>query len=270
MAMSRQGTAYDLTGPAGAPVVVLIHGLGLTRASTWGAIAPVLAENFQVLTYDLLGHGQTVLPQGDISLSALAEQLVELLEDCGINQAAMVGFSLGGMINRRLAIDYPKLVLALVILNSPHKRTAEAQKLVEARANDTSTGGPAANLDETIARWFTEAYIRDHRSAVASVRDVILSNNPGNYAAHRRVLAKGVIELIGPNPPITQPTLVMTCENDSGSTPAMAHAIASEIVGAKTSIVPTLQHLGLIERPRLFIEPVQDFLIQTLTAEQTI
>ena len=269
MALSRQGTAYDLTGPVGAPIVALIHGLGLTRASTWGAIAPVLAQKFQVLTYDLLGHGQTALPQGDVSLSALAAQLVGLLDDLGIDRAALVGFSLGGMINRRMAMDHPERVSALAVLNSPHERTVEAQKLVEARAKDTGAGGPAANLDETLARWFTDAYRRDHRSAVAAVRDVVLANDPGNYAAHRRVLASGVIELIRPAPPITQPTLVMTCENDTGSMPAMAHAIASEIVGARTIIVPTLQHLGLIERPRLFTEPVQNFLIQILTVGQT-
>lgn len=269
MALSHKGTAYDLTGPVSAPVVALIHGLGLTRASTWGAIAPVLAQRFQVLTYDLLGHGQTALPEEKVSLSTLAAQLFGLLDDLGINRAALVGFSLGGMINRRMAMDYPERVSALVVLNSPHERSAEAQKLVEARAKDTGTGGPAANMEETLVRWFTDAYRRAPQSAVAAVRDVVLANDPGNYAAHRRVLASGVIELIRPDPPITQPTLVMSCENDTGSTPAMAHAIASEIVGARTMIVPALQHLGLIERPDLFTEPMQDFLIRALKAGRT-
>lgn len=269
MALSRQGTAYDLTGPEGAPVVALIHGLGLTRASTWGAIAPVFTQKFRVLTYDLLGHGQTALAQDYVSLSTLSVQLFRLLDDLVIDRVALVGFSLGGMINRRMAMDHPARVSALAVLNSPHERTAEAQKLVEARARDTGAAGPAANLDATMARWFTGAYRRDHPNAVAAVRDVVLANDPGNYAAHRRVLASGVTELIRPTPPIMQPTLVMTCENDTGSTPAMSHAIASEIVGAKTIIIPTLQHLGLIENPRLFTDPVQDFLIQTLTAGQT-
>jgi pimeloyl-ACP methyl ester carboxylesterase len=74
------------------------------------------------------------------------------------------------------------------------------------------------------------------------------------------VLAAGVTELIRPVPPITHPTLVMTCENDTGSTPAMSHAIASEIAGAETIIVPGLQHLGLLERPELFTGPTKDFL----------
>ena len=52
--------------------------------------------------------------------------------------------------------------------------------------------------------------------------------------------------------------------NDSGSTPAMAHAIAAEIPGARTAIVPALQHLGLMEDPEAFAAPTLDFLKRTL------
>lgn len=264
MPITLDGTAYDLTGPEGAPVVVLIHGLGLTRASTWRQIAPLLAQDFRVLSYDLCGHGQTALPTGDVTLPRLGAQLIALLNTLQIAQAALVGFSLGGMINRRCAMDHPGRVSALAILNSPHDRGPAQQKLVEDRARDTAAGGPAAGIDVTLARWFTERFRQDHPEQVAAIREVVLANNPDNYAAHRHVLAKGVIELIRPEPPLTHPTLVMTCENDSGSTPAMSHAIAREIDGAETVIVPALQHLGLIEDPAAFARPVQDFLTRVL------
>lgn len=257
---SLGGTAYDLTGPGDAPVVALIHGLGLTRGSTWGAVAPALATRFRVLRYDLLGHGDTALPDRPPSLTTLSEQLIGLMDGLGIGQAALVGFSLGGMINRRLAMDHPDRVSALAILNSPHERGEEQQKLVEARAADTAAGGPGANIDVTLARWFTDGFRRDHPQAVEAVKQIVLRNDPDNYAGHRMVLAAGVTELIRPAPPITHPTLVMTCENDSGSSPSMSHAIASEIARAETIIVPGLQHLGLIEQPGAFRAPVMDFL----------
>jgi len=265
MAVSKQGTAYDLTGPLDAPAVVLIHGLGLTRGSTWGEIAPLLARDYRVLAYDLLGHGETALPDGPVTLTTLSEQLIALMDELGIERAALVGFSLGGMINRRCAMDHPGRVSALVILSSPHDRGEEQQQIVEQRARDTAAGGPAAGIDVTLARWFTESFRRDHPDRVAAIRDIVLANDPANYAAHRQVLAEGVRELIAPKPPIALPMLVMTCEHDSGSTPAMSHAIAAETPGAESHIVPQLQHLGLIEQPALFSQPVLEFLNRVLS-----
>ena len=92
-----------------------------------------------------------------------------------------------------------------------------------------------------------------------------MANDPVIYAQCRQVLASGVVELIRPAAPIVQPTLVMTAENDSGSTPAMAHAIASEMPGARTIIVPKLQHMALVEAPSQFTEPVLRFLDETLS-----
>ena len=259
MARSKTGTSYDLTGPLEAPVLVLVHGLGLTRA-TWAAFVAAFAAHYRVLSYDLPGHGDSALQQDRPSLTMLSNHLLALLNELHIARATIIGFSLGGMINRRAAMDHPGRVTALVVLNSPHERTPDAQRLVEDRAAQTDAGGPAATIDSTLARWFTPQFLQDAPDVVGKVRAVVLANDPGNYTRHRQVLATGVVELIRPVPAITTPTLVITCEHDSGSTPAMTHAIASEIIGAETLIVPGLQHLGLIERPDLFIQPILQFL----------
>ncbi len=259
MTRSTTGTAHDLTGSPDAPVLVLIHGLGLTR-STWDDVVPALARDYRVLTYDLCGHGESAAPQVKPSLTVLSEQLGTLLDELAIPRATIIGFSLGGMINRRFALDHPPRVTALVILNSPHERSPDAQRLVEERAALTSAGGPAATIDTTLERWFTPHFLTSSPKVVARVRATVLANDPASYTGHRQVLASGVTELIRPQPPITAPALVMTCDHDSGSTPAMAHAIAAEIAGAETVIVPGLQHLGLIERPELFIQPILRFL----------
>ena len=52
----------------------------------------------------------------------------------------------------------------------------------------------------------------------------------------------------------------MTCQNDSGSTPAMSQAIAQEIMDSELSILPKLQHLGLLEDPNAFAGPLLAFL----------
>lgn len=262
MPVSAQGTAYDLNGPEGAPVVVLIHGIGLTRQAVWAPIQRWLSRQFRVLSYDLPGHGESALPEGEVSLRTHAAQLIGLMDELGIGRAALVGFSIGGMINRRVAMDHPDRVSSLVILNSPHERGDEMQAQVEQQARD-SAGGAEATINTTLERWFTPGFRRDHRGVVNEIREVVLANHAANFAAHRIVLADGVKELIRPIPPIDKPTLVMTCENDSRSTPSMSKAIASEISGAEVEIVPELQHLGLIERPMLFGGRIEGFLEQT-------
>ena len=253
--VSRTGTAYDLSGPDDAPLAVLVHGLGLNR-HVWQWHETALSARYRVLSYDLFGHGETAPPPTAPSLSLFSEQLRDLLDELGIAVCTIVGFSLGGMINRRFALDHPERVSALAILNSPHERSAQAQRLVEDRAAQTAEGGPAATLDTSIERWFRADFRAARPEINALVRRWILANDPAVYAQCRRVLAEGVTELVRPDPPIAAPTLVMTAENDSGSTPAMAHAIASEIAGAETIVVPRLQHMGLVEAPASFTDPI--------------
>ncbi len=256
---ASNGSRYDLGGPAGAPHVALIHGLGLNR-QVWRDYVPRLRQRYRVLSYDLLGHGESARPPQKPTLSLFAGQLLELMDELDIERAALIGFSLGGMINRRVAMDYPDRVSALVILNSPHEREPDAQRLVEQRALDSAAGGPGATLDATIERWFTPEFRRDHPDYIDEVRAWVLANEPAVYAECREVLAFGVTELIRPEPPIDHPTLVVTCEFDGGSTPAMSQAIASEIGGASVVVVPGLRHMGLVENPSFFIGEIADFL----------
>jgi len=260
------GTVYDISGPADAPAVALIHGLGLTRR-TWDGLLPALASRYRVLTYDLFGHGESTEPPETPSLALYAEQLRALMDGLGLQTCALAGFSLGGMINRRFAIDHKHRTAALVILNSPHERGAEAQRLVEERAAASQAGGPGATLDATIERWFTPGFRAARPDVIAAIRALVLANDPRSYGQCRQVLAAGVVELIRPEPPIAVPALVMTCENDSGSTPAMTHAIAGEIAGAQAIVVPGLQHMGLVEEPALFAEPMLAFLDEVLASQ---
>lgn len=257
------GTAWELHGPEGAPAVALIHGLGLCRG-IWEGHLPALSARYRVLSYDLHGHGESAAPPETASLAVYARQLTGLMDALGIDRAAVVGFSIGGMINRRMALDFPKRLTALAILNSPHDRGEAAQAEVEARAAAVRADGPMATMEAALARWFTPDYRAAHPEVMERVRGWRRRVEPESYAQAAWVLANGVRELIRPDPPVAAPALVMTCENDTGSTPAMAHAIASEIEGAETRIVPGLRHLGLMEDPAAFTAPILDFLDRRL------
>ena len=259
MPISPNGTSFSDRGNPDNPAIILIHGLGLNR-STWGDYITPLSRHHRVISYDLFGHGDSAALSRTPDLTLFAQQIIDLMDCLGIEKSLLVGFSLGGMINRRLALDAPHRVAGLVILNSPHERGAEQQKLVERRAKTAASDGIEASIEQVMQRWFTPEFRKNNQAAVARARNILLANDLESYAACRIVLAAGVTELMKPTPPISCPALVMTCENDSGSTPKMARGIAAEIAQSSLIILPKLQHLGLIERPNLFIKPIEDFI----------
>lgn len=261
-AFTSDGTAYEVSGnPDGVPLI-LIHGLGLSRA-TWDGFMAELNPHFHVVRYDLFGHGASSLPPKEPDLTLFSEQIITLMDELGWAKAVMVGFSLGGMINRRIALDHPDRVSGLVILNSPHERGNDEQAKVETRARMTAEEGISSTMEETLKRWFTPSFIASNPDQVDAVRQGVLANPLEAYAACRYVLAAGVVELIRPKTPIMAPSLVMTCAHDSGSTPAMSEAIAGEIPASTCVIIPDLQHMGLVERPDLFLPHMHQFLAKS-------
>lgn len=257
------GTAFDLYGPADAPVVVLIHGLGLCR-DMWADYISPLSAKYRVLNYDLWGHGKSAPTPQKASLRVYADQLADLMTALDIDQAVLAGFSIGGMINRRFAIDYPDHTQALIILNSPHDRGEDAQKAVETRASTVKEDGPLATLEAALTRWFTSEFRETHPDILQKIRDWREKVDPQSYAEAAWVLAAGVPELINPTPPIKAPSLVVTCEHDSGSMPDMTYAIGAEISEAKTHIISKYQHLGVLENPYQFLKLICRFLEETL------
>lgn len=255
---AEDGTVHDLTGPEGAPVVILIHGLGLNRAC-WQWLVPELSDRYRVLTYDLLGHGESGPPPPP-DLKTLADQLAALMDHLSIDRAAIVGFSLGGMIARRFAQDHPSRITVLGILHSPHKRTAEAQAAILARVEQAKAEGPSATVEAALVRWFTDAFRASNPQMMALVRSWVMANDPAIYPSIYRILATGIEEIIAPNPPIAIPTLVITGDEDYGNGSEMTHAIAAEIAGAEVLILPGLRHMAMAENPDAVNRPLIAFL----------
>ena len=250
-------TAWERHGSG--PPVVLIHGFGLNRAM-WQWQLPALTPHFSVLTYDLLGHGESAPPAETPSLAMFSRQLLGLLDRCGIERAALVGFSLGGMIARRAALDHGDRLSALAILNSPHDRSPAEREAVRKRVRQTEEQGPAANVEPALERWFTPAFRAEAPDTIALVRAWIMRNDPALYPQIYRVLAEGDAEIANGLERIACPTLVMTGEDDPGNTPAMAQAMAGLIPGARLVIRPGLRHMALAEAPEAVNAPLCAFL----------
>ncbi len=245
---TSDGTPFEWQGNG--PPVVLIHGLGLNR-HMWQWQVPALSEHYRVLTYDLIGHGESPNPQSIPDLRLFSQQLVRLLDEQEINRCAVMGFSLGGMIARRFAMDHADRITALGVLFSPHKRSESDQLAIEKRADQVQKLGPSSTVEAALERWFSTTFRHANPVTIDLVRQWVMSNDAEVYPKNYRVLAQGVAELISPETPIRCPALVMAGEEDPGQTPQMAYAIAAEICGARTEILAGLRHMALTEAPEI-------------------
>jgi 3-oxoadipate enol-lactonase len=257
------GTVFESAGEG--PPVVLVHGLGMTR-KMWDWQWPALTGRFQAVRYDLLGHGASDKPRDAYSLARFADQIAHLMDGLGIDRAALVGFSLGGMIVRAFALAHPERVTALAILNSAHGRTEEERAAILIRVEQVAREGPQATVDAALMRWFTPSYGASHPEVLDRVRRWILANDREVYPLIYRVLAEGDAELAEAVAAIRSPTLVMTGGEDHGNSPDMARRMAALIPGARCEIMPGLRHMGLAEEPEAFNGPLLSFLADALGA----
>ncbi|QBF27083.1 alpha/beta fold hydrolase [Pseudomonas tructae] len=251
------GTSYLATGQ-GQPVV-LIHGVGLNK-EMWGGQIVGLASNYQVIAYDMLGHGQSPRPAAGTGLPGYAAQLLELLEHLQVPQATIIGFSMGGLVARAFALHYPQRLAALVVLNSVFNRSAEQRAGVIARTAQAAEHGPDANAEAALARWFSREYQAANPAQIAAIRQTLASNDPQGYLTTYQLFATQDMYRADDLGSIQVPTLIATGEWDLGSTPDMSLQLARRIPGAQSVVLAEQRHMMPVESPRLVNQMLLDFL----------
>lgn len=253
------GTLYSEYGKQTDPALIMIHGLGLNK-DVWQWMIPALKDKYRVISYDLYGHGKSAKPTDTPSLSMFSKQLSGFMTFLKIDQATLIGFSLGGMIARRFAQDEPERTEGLVILHSPHQRSPQAQAAILNRVEQARKYGPLATVEAALERWFTLNFRISKPSVIDLVRSWVLANETDVYYKIYGVLAEGIDEIVTPDPAISCPTLVVTGDQDFGNGPEMSNAIAAEIAGSKVYILKGLRHMALAENPSLVNNLIIDFL----------
>lgn len=103
------------------PPVLLLHGFPQTHLM-WRGVAPLLARDFTVVCADLRGYGRSGCPRSDrdhapYAKRAMAEDMVEVMEQLGFPRFSVAGHDRGGRVAYRMALDHPDRVLRLAVLD---------------------------------------------------------------------------------------------------------------------------------------------------------
>ena len=234
-----KGTYYQLNKKKELPIV-LIHGVGLDN-EMW----KYQFNSFEntVLTYDILGHGKTPLGVGQVTFDDFSEQLINLIGELGIGKIHLVGFSIGSLIARNFATKHNDRLQTLTLLSSIFKRSNQQQKVVDDRFEKSKNSSKMSN--DALVRWFTEDYLKKNQEKSDWIISILSRNNMKNFNKIYELFVKHKDDEDFKK--IIAETLVMTGEEDVGSTPEMSKNLSKVIKNSKLKIIPKGKHLCSIE-----------------------
>jgi 3-oxoadipate enol-lactonase/4-carboxymuconolactone decarboxylase len=246
---------WRLEGAQGRPVLVLLNSIG-TDLSLWDRTLPYLLSAFRLLRIDTRGHGASDAPDGEYSLSMLADDVVAVMHDAGVDRAAIAGVSLGGMVAMQLALDHPERVsaLALICTSAAMDSVGWAARIDSVR--DQGTAGIAAMA---VGRFLSPPFAGRHPEVVDGMQRAIAAQSDAGYTgAAAAIRDMALIDRIGG---LDIPTLIVTASSDI-STPHAGHGehLIARITGALHQQVAG-GHLPPVEEPAALAAALYGFLL---------
>ncbi|CAM4318898.1 3-oxoadipate enol-lactonase 2 [Bordetella tumbae] len=245
----------------GAPLV-LLHGVGLDHR-LWDDLAPCLESDFEVLRYDLLGHGQAAPLRAAVTPEDFAKQLDRVLDQAGWNDAHLLGYSMGGLIAAHYAATRASRVQRLTLLSTVYQRTEAEATAVRARLDASTTQDAQASTAVSLARWFTPAYRETHETRVQEIGQRLLANDRDSFLHAYRMFVTG--DRLIDTHAIRCPVLVMTGSDDVGSTPRMSETLAADLPRAQLQIVAGQRHMLPVEAPATVAQALRGFFLPAST-----
>jgi 3-oxoadipate enol-lactonase len=250
---------YELSGKKGAQVVVLSHSLN-SSLLMWNPQMDALNPYFQVLRYDVRGHGASDAPSEAYTLELLGEDVIKLLDALGMDRVHFVGLSLGGMIGQYLALNDSHRLKSLALCDTAAVVPAEAQPIWQERIDKARRKGTEALLEETMERWFTPSFLKKNSKMVALVREQFLATPVSGYIGCAEAIRK--LNYLDRLSEIKIPTLVMVGEDDPGTPVSTSEAIHERISNSKLVILPSARHLSNVEQADAFNAALLKFLME--------
>ena len=241
MFRTDDGTPVWMSGAG--PTVVLIHGV-LVDHRMWARQVDALSAHYRVCCFDMLGHGEAPDPPGERVLDDFVRQTHDVVRQVSEEGPPVLGgFSMGGLIAQAYAVTHHAGLSGLILMSTVHDRTPEEAARVRARFDGNVSRGVENAIASGTRRWFKP---QDHEMHAAAIRDIQDLMRDGDFAAKRkahRVFVTSDPQVTGKLGAISCPTLVMTGEDDTGSTPRMARKMADAIPGAELRILDGQHHM---------------------------
>lgn len=143
--------------------VVLIHGMFSNLSIYYFNIAPVLAKHFHVVMYDLKSHGMSERFLDGYDLDNMSSDLMGLIDYLQLEKVHLVGYSFGGLIALKTALEYPDRVNQLVVMEAPDPQDEKARNIIDEYSKEFLEHYVANFTDTTKVQMGKRQMEKNHR-----------------------------------------------------------------------------------------------------------
>src|SRR5262245_6172618 len=253
------GIDIDYTDQGAGTPVILIHAYPLSKRM-WEDQLSALRHHCRVVTLDLRGFGDSDTGPEPYSMDQMAADVRGLMSALEIDEATIVGLSMGGYVSLALYRQYPEVIRALVLADTraaadTHEGRARRLKLAQKAERE----GAAAIAEELIPSLLGRTTLESRAAVVERVREIIKANSPEGIAGAQRGMA-GRRDSTYILPGIDFPVLIIVGAEDALIPIAEAEGFRDGIRGARLRVIAGAGHLSNLEQPDAFNGALIEFI----------
>lgn len=240
---------YDDVGVGHA--VVLIHGYPFNR-SLWTEQIEALTSRFRVVTPDLRGFGESDSSEGPVTMNRMAQDVAELMDQLGIEQAVICGLSMGGYVAMAFVKQFPSRVKALLLADTRAQAdTEEGKQTRQQQAEKALSEGMAGIADAMLPKLLTPDTVSKRPEVVKRVRDMMLRTKPQGAASALLGMAErdDQSEFIST---IRVPTMIVVGREDAITPLADSEKMQSKIAPSRLVVIENAGHVSNLEQTEQF------------------
>jgi pimeloyl-ACP methyl ester carboxylesterase len=243
--------AYTLSGNG--PAIVLLHGWMCNR-TFWKEQIHFLSKEHKVLAPDFRGHGNSDIPEGGYTIEQLSEDLAKIMNGLAINQAVVVGHSMGGMVAQQFCVNNREYVSGL-ILAATIAADLEDQLISKLIMADT----PLLGFRDAFLRYFKHWFSPDTDPHIVQwIKDQMLRTP--EQVGLSLVRSYFRFDLRADLPSLSMPTLIIGAAADGSALPVESKTLADVIPDAHFEIIEGSGHFPMLESPKAFNCKLKEYL----------
>jgi pimeloyl-ACP methyl ester carboxylesterase len=249
--LEREGTA---------PAVLCLHGFCQSSEYWAPTLERLAATGVRGLAPDLPGFGRSAAEPGPYTMTAMADAVVHLLDERGVDRIRLVGGSMGGVVAQQLVLRHPERVERLLLMATGATMGDPAAGLAKADAM------ARAPWDETTVIPIVDGFFYRRPSVAQVMRLRRIALSASHHAAVEATRSNAQSNTMDRLASIRVPTLIVQGRHDRARTPEHGALMRERIADSQLVVIEDAGHTPQLEQPRAFHDVALAFLVAPASA----